>query len=732
MYLYAVGLRSFVTVFFTLAINILLAQPLYHAASLAVYRNGILLDNGWCGGLDLPQISPAFIDNDNLEDLFVFDRNNNRGYVFLHKGQGRYVYSFHYSGMFPEMENWALLRDFNKDGVPDIFCYANSGMKIFRGKRNGNILFFELLTSLLTYTDYFNPAYPQVNVYVLTDDIPGIIDVNGDGDMDILVFGNLLSSSSCQYYENQSVEKGYGADSLIFDSYGLDQCWGRFLESDISNSITLGYCKTGGIEGHGAGRHAGSTLCPFDEDGDGDLDLLLGDITYNTMIMLRNGGDAQQADIKSFDSIFPRYNIPIQLPVFPAGFIADGDGDGIKDLLVAPNARNAYKNVNNVLWYKNTGTNKNFIFQYQSDSFLVRTLLDFGSNAKVAVFDHNSDGLLDIVVGNKSYYTQQGQLEVSRLALLENIGTPQKPMFKLASDNYQNIAQFLMKELQPAFGDLDGDGKSDMLLGDFSGYLHFFKNTGGNMAAFPTLTAPQYFNIDASVLAAPYIYDVDSDGDNDIICGRRDGTLNWYINFGSKTNPSFHKDSVVTNWGKINITGIYEVEGCTQPVIYRKSDSLFLYTGSNRGTVFKFYIPDPLQRNVVFQLVDSNFLNFNVGRRATIAIADFDGDSIPDIVTGNASGGLDFFTSTPQTPSNTSDLAESDSEWYFFPNPAGSYLSVATKNREPKRLVLMDIAGNRIWEEVIHDKTFISLEGLPNGIYFLQSSKQTKKLIVVK
>jgi hypothetical protein len=37
----------------------------------------------------------------------------------------------------------------------------------------------------------------------------------------------------------------------------------------------------------------------FDADGDNDKDLLLGDISYRTMILLTNGGNAEQALVTS-------------------------------------------------------------------------------------------------------------------------------------------------------------------------------------------------------------------------------------------------------------------------------------------------------------------------------------------------------------------------------------------------------------------------------------------------
>jgi len=718
----------------------LLAQPFFQTLSIPVSKNNIALKNAWVGGMDAPQFSPADLDNDGKPDLFVFDRGGNKAYTFLNKGNGIYEYAPKHEAMLPEMENWALMRDYNKDGVPDIFCWANAGIKVYRGKRNNGVLSFDFITAkydtngtLVSDLLTFNNNGFAVNVYVLTDDIPGLVDVNGDGDMDVLAFGNF--ATSVEYYENQSVERGFGADSLIFDADFLDLCWGKFLEGALSNTISLASCKMGGMEGSDAGRHAGSTICAFDKEGDKDMDLLLGDIAYNTMIYLKNGGDSADATMVSYDTIFPAYNTPINMPVFPAAYLIDADDNGVNDLLVAPNARGSFRNIKNVMWYKNIGSNTNYDFRYQTDSFLVSDILDFGSNSKVAVFDYNGDGLLDIFIGNDTYYTQQFQTSKSQMALLENVGTANNPAFKIVTDDYANIGNFLLRQLQPAFGDLDGDGKKDLLLGDASGFLHFFKNTGSTVANFAAMTSPQYFNIDASVNAAPFVYDVDGDGDNDLVVGRKDGTINWYINFGTSNSPNFRKDSAVLEFGKIRLQGQYEIEGSAQPFIYKQNDSLFLYIGSNRGAVFKYYVAPSQLRGGAFALLDSNLLGKDVGQKSTIAVSDFNGDGKPDFVVGNSLGGLNFFSSIQVDPNEIQEKLNPEFTWSLFPNPTRNQIFIYSQNPEVSIAEIYSSMGELVSKETFSGSISISTEKISSGVYFvkvLQSGGSTTKRLIVQ
>ncbi|MEW6743807.1 MAG: hypothetical protein AB1486_13715 [Planctomycetota bacterium] len=53
----------------------------------------------------------------------------------------------------------------------------------------------------------------------------------------------------------------------------------------------------------------------------------------------------------------------------------------------------------------------------------------------------------------------------------------------------------------PHLLDLDEDGKRDLLVGDFDGHIHFFKNTGTNAA--PVYAAGQTLEVNGKVIEIP-------------------------------------------------------------------------------------------------------------------------------------------------------------------------------------------------------------------------------------
>ncbi|GAB4316198.1 MAG: hypothetical protein Kow0074_04140 [Candidatus Zixiibacteriota bacterium] len=87
----------------------------------------------------------------------------------------------------------------------------------------------------------------------------------------------------------------------------------------------------------------------------------------------------------------------------------------------------------------------------------------------------------------------------------------------------------------PALGDIDGDGDIDMLLGSDDGRLRFFENTGTAQAPAFTLQSDFYKGIDVGLSSAPVLVDWDCDADLDLLIGTDDGRIEFWRNEGSPT-----------------------------------------------------------------------------------------------------------------------------------------------------------------------------------------------------
>lgn len=90
---------------------------------------------------------------------------------------------------------------------------------------------WELAKNLL-YSDNWGAS---LNLYVSSADIPAIVDVDNDGDIDILTYH--ISGEYLQYHKNLSKELYGHSDSLQFEL--RNECWGGFREDVNSNSVFL-------------------------------------------------------------------------------------------------------------------------------------------------------------------------------------------------------------------------------------------------------------------------------------------------------------------------------------------------------------------------------------------------------------------------------------------------------------------------------------------------------------
>lgn len=119
------------------------------------------------------------------------------------------------------------------------------------------------------------------------------------------------------------------------------------------------------------------------------------------------------------------------------------------------------------------------------------TVLDVGNNSQPAVVDWNGDGLKDLILGTESGYVR----------FYLNITSDSWPMFL----NYTNIqaagADIYLSRVNPYVFDLDDDGVQDLLCGANDGYVRYYRNTGTN--AQPVLAAPDTLRTTAGIPIVP-------------------------------------------------------------------------------------------------------------------------------------------------------------------------------------------------------------------------------------
>ena len=237
-----------------------------------------------------------------------------------------------------------------------------------------------------------------------------------------------------------------------------------------------------------------------DIDGDGDLDVFVGNKNGDTLFYRNTGTAASPAFAASVTNPFGL----IDVGSFSDPTFADIDGDGDLDAFVGN------KN-GNTLFYRNSGTASNPAFAVSATNPF--GLTDVGLNATPTFADIDGDGDLDAFVGNKNGDT----------LFFRNTGTASNPIFAAPVTNPFGLTD-VGQNATPTFADINGDGDLDAFVGNSAGNTLFFRNTGD--AKNPIFAAPKTnpFGLkDAGTFATPILGDIDGDGDLDAFVGNNAG-----------------------------------------------------------------------------------------------------------------------------------------------------------------------------------------------------------------
>lgn len=735
--------------------------------SIDVIHYGVPLKNPWSGGLNAPQYSSIDLNFDGHLDLFVFDPYAMAYKTYLNDGISgtvSYTYAPEYQDIFPrytDFRGWMLLRDFNCDGLEDIFAYTPAGMKVYKNRGNStNGHSWELYMPLI-YAEVFGQ---NINLYSTSNDFPSIEDMDGDGDLDIVA--NQVGGMTYYKYENVAPN----CDTLIF--VRENDCWGSFAESSSSDSIILNAtCKGSGVNSaNNNNRHANGSLLAIDLNGDSLCDLLLGDTESHNLTAIYNGGTPTYDHMTSVEYQYPTNTNSINLGEFVLPFYIDMNNDGVKDLIATPFSQFKSEDVNNSWYYRNNGTNNNVNFSYVRNNLINQWAVDLGTLAYPTFVDVDQDGLTDIFVGNYGYFQSYDANFVStflgQLAYYKNTGDSITPEFELQTMDYNNLSQDSLDGFFSTFGDIDGDGDIDMLVGQSNGSIAFYENTAnsGSNPQFVQQTT-NFMQINDGPMSSPKLFDVNQDGLLDLVIGNSNGTLSLHLNSGSSTIPVFNSNADNSSFGDIQVYDPYlqlnfiSIDFAS----IDSTDSTYCFVGTGSGSVNVYRYNQNQLLSGSFNLIKTIRSN---GRMATPSLANINFTESLEMIVGDGGGGFSLFSleyDGPGVPPDTTGGgngggdtgggSDTDSvnigfielkllnDVSIFPNPTQDELNVVF-NSSKSAIVnyqLTDLSGKSIfvgkWAIKPGEPTQqkIDVHAISDGVYLLviqSGSEQTVKKVI--
>ena len=357
------------------------------------------------------------IDGDGDLDLFMTSNSpGKRTALYKNDGNGNFTEVTH---IFPRSAySQAFFKDLDGDGDLDLFfsgqneftqnfanIYRNNGSGTFTQVPNALPVFMVgaaiadvdndgdldlAITTATTAGIYLNNGNavftPQGNsVFTPVDGIVQTIDIENDGDQDVIISGSDISfSNTIKLYQN-----------------------------DGSGIYTLNTNST-------FPQIAAENIDVADTDNDGDLDLLInGD--YQNLLYINNG-----------TGVFTAISTNIQQTGFGNNAFADLDNDGDQDLLsIGSLEGGVFAGIFNKL-YRNDGNNTFVQAQVLGGDYLADCILD----------DFNGDGLKDIIIqgfaNNTNVYWNTSTLSISeQIVTNQNIiiyPNPAQSIFNVKAD----------------------------------------------------------------------------------------------------------------------------------------------------------------------------------------------------------------------------------------------------------------------------------------------------------
>ena len=537
--------------------------------------DGRMMGGLYLGGLNWTHPAPVDLDTDGDLDLVIGERS---GHLIYYRNDGGPTAGFsaaswtfvtdHFAGV--DTGNWAApaFADLDGDGDLDLLVGTGQGTVALYRRDPGDVW------------TLVNATYLSVSGY---NAAPSFADLDGDGDLDLLI--------------------GYT------ESDGSQGRLSFFRRGGTTSAPTwaLVTAQYAGIAANGSALPAFSDL-----DGDGDLDLLVGQ--GGRMAHYRNDGPPPNPTWTLVTANFA--GIGGSSAVSPA--FGDLDGDGAQDLVTG-------EHWGQIAFYRHAGTAWDFI---SNDLFP----FDLAGDSAPALADWDHDGDLDLLVGQVWGQVHQ----------YTNIGTATSPAWR--SDGVLLTLPWTNHpHAFPTFADLDGDGDADLLIGeggydgtDAGGNLHYYRNDGTPTAPSWTLVTPAFLGIDVGGWATPAFADIDADGDLDLFIGDAAGTLSFVQNIGTRTAPAWAtpvRPYAGLQLGSYSAPAFLDVDG---------DGDLDLFSGRGDGGL-AYVRNDGAPTAPAWKLIVSQYPGIRASEQSAPAAADLDGDGHQDLLLGGNDGGLSLY-----------------------------------------------------------------------------------------
>ena len=695
--------------FFLFCIAVEAQQTFSFDQSKQITHDGKEIPMPFAVGINASQFQQMDVNGDAREEWVVWDINARRVLVFETEGD-QFKYLPEMSYFFPnDINGFLILADFDRDGKKDLFTSSPFGIKAYKNTSPAGAAFPQW-----TVAQNFLRLENGSNLTANNLDIPMILDIDGDGDLDIASF-NL--GDYMDFYLNTSIERKGVAD---IDAFAFPEpWWGRFEFcgcGTFSFEITCEGLPMGRLSDSGENNRilhtGGHSVLYSDLDGDGVRDLLLGRDECNTLYFLLNKGTDRVPLFDSFSNEVPGFGTLPEFPIYHASYLWENN------LIVSSNS-SASAGVFQSDFSRN-------IFEISKGSsglpstktFLQSELLDLGENSRPFFKGLSTSGEM-ILTGNS--FVGGRNIGMAHRFVVSGEG------WELVENDYLGLSQLDFTDLQ-YFEYLNAANQETYWITG----LDTVNNSLRRLVFYGTNPdfgqMKQIFIPNRSPVGQDQIEMFSFEGKDYLLLARQTGELLlFFFDFSNAENIKLVQSDFLgytDNPGSRNLN-VHVVPG--------KNPSL--YAVDQRGVLV--YIPDfmnqVVRQTILVKISENMTSQSRLGRNTWITTLPKPFSDQRDLILGNTAGGLEYlkFQGEGIPPDGEEFLAK------IYPNPNNGIFKVLISQSAKGRLI--NSLGQIMLDEILIPANVefeIQLPFAAPGLYILQFTNSegkhiSKKLVVL-
>uniref|UniRef100_UPI0040487D01 T9SS type A sorting domain-containing protein n=3 Tax=Algoriphagus sp. TaxID=1872435 RepID=UPI0040487D01 len=658
---------------------------------------GQVLSNGFSLGINSAQIQTIDLTGDGKEEWVVWDINSRQLQVFEKKGE-QFLIRPELSYFFPtEVSGFLILADFDRDGKKDLFTSTALGVKAYRNTSSGSQISWTIAQNFLRLEGANN--IPANNL-----DTPLLQDLDGDGDLDLLLF-NFAVGDYLEYYRNTSIERKSSPD---IDGFAFPiRHWGGF-EFCGCGQISFGLTCDGRTLATPASpldqarvQHAGGhSLLYRDFTGDGIPDLLMGREECTTLYFLPNEGTSSNPKFASFSKELPGFGSLPEFPRFHAGQYLE------ESLIVSLNTNETAAPFgvdfaqSIVRLEKDTG---------KMLPILQNQVLDLGENTRPFFSGTSFSGELLVTANGKKGTKVLGQAYRMRYT-----GT----QLELVEEDYLGLSELNLLDLTLLDYTSASKEKHLWVLGT---------RTSSTGVPAPVLLKREGVNWGEFALKGLSLRTGDQltlyghQGKDQLLVAAQNGSLTQY-----EVDLTTRSVQLVAS----NFLGFQDNPGSRNlNVTIRSGESPVLYSVDQTGRIYRIrdFLNAPVREEVLVRIQNQD-LPLRLGRSNWLAVVKSSLGEEDDLILGTRGGGLLYLSAASTDGDSAGEFSVT-----AFPNPSSGSFQIVSSVPATGRLV--SALGQVLLSEILLPARRAVLVDIPNlapGMYFLQLQTEDKQTVVQK